>query len=86
MLCENFSLSKTEFDQIMSLPESEPLFNLLDDSGNGLVDYMELFTLLGVLAECRYEDKFRYLFELYDLNFRGYLEDVEVEFMTYNII
>ena len=79
-------MSKTEFDQLLSLSSGEQVFNLLDTSANGLICGIEIFTILGYLSECRTEDKVRYLVDLYDFNQRGYLEEVDIEFMIYNIL
>mmetsp|Transcript_18083 Transcript_18083/g.30860 ORF Transcript_18083/g.30860 Transcript_18083/m.30860 type:complete len:119 (+) Transcript_18083:189-545(+) len=70
----------------MSLPNSEPVYNLLDSSGNGLIDGIELFTILAILSESRFEDRFRFLFEIFDMNQRGYLEEVELQFLMFTVL
>ena len=65
---------------------SESLFNLLDDNNNGLIDSIELFTLLALFSDSRVEDRVRFLFDLYDFNERGYLEDLDIQFMFFTIL
>ena len=64
----------------------EPIFNLLDQNGNGLIDNFEIFSLLAVFSESRAEDRIRFLFELFDLNDFGFLEETDIQFMLFVIM
>ena len=68
MLCETFSMNQAEFEQVFALTNVESIFLMLDNTGNGLLDYFEIFTLMAILSESRIEDRVRFLFELYDMN------------------
>jgi Ca2+-binding EF-hand superfamily protein len=65
---------------------SEAVFSVWDTDSNGLIDCIEFFTALIVFCDCRMEDKIRFLLDLYDFNENGYLQEVEIQFMCYNIL
>ena len=78
MLCDSFTMSKHEFEQILGFNDSEGLFNQLDTDANGVIDAIEVFTLLAIFSDSRLEDRFRFLFELYDFNERQWLEEIDL--------
>ena len=51
-----------------------------------MVDCIEFFTVLIVFADSKLEDKIRFLFELYDFNQNGYLEESDLHFLALNAI
>ena len=64
----------------------EPLFNLLDDNGNGLIDSFEIFSILAIFSDSRVEDRIRFMFDFFDLNDYGYLEDTDIQFMLFVVM
>ena len=86
MLCSDYSLSLTEFVQIFAFDDSETLFNFLDDDSNGLIDVNEFFTILVLFSESNPEDRMRFLFDLFDTNANGYLEEIDLQFMFYSCV
>ena len=62
------------------------IFLLLDNTGNGLLDSIEFFTLITVLSNSMIEDRVRFLFDLYDMNRTSLLEEEELHFMLFNAI
>ena len=84
MLCESFAVSYKEFLQIFSM--NEAVFAVWDTDSNGLIDLCEFFTGMIVFANARIEDKLRFLIELFDFNQNGYLGDMELDFLVYNVI
>ena len=65
---------------------SEAVFSVWDTDSNGLIDCIEFFTGMIVFSNARVEDKLRFLIELFDFNQNGYLIDVELQFLCYNVI
>ena len=86
MLCDTFTLSANEFDQLFGFNDSEALFNQLDHDANGVIDAIEVFTILAIFSDSRLEDRFRFLFEIFDFNERSWLEEIDIHFMIYTII
>lgn len=83
MLCETFTMSINDMKQICAFQDTESVFNNLDSTGNGLIDAIELFTLLAIYSDSRLEDRLRFIFDLYDFNEKGVLEEVDLHFMIY---
>ena len=73
-----------EFEQIFSM--SEALFSVWDTDSNGMIDCIEIFTVMITFADSRSEDKVRFLIDFFDFNERGYLEEVDLHFLAYNVI
>ena len=65
---------------------NEATFSVLDQSANGMIDSIELFTMLAFFADGKIDDKVRFLFDLYDFNQNGYLEETELHFLALNTI
>jgi len=65
---------------------NEAVFSIWDSDSNGMIDCIEFFTVMIVYADGRVEDKIRFLVELFDFNKRGYLEDVDLSFIAFNVI
>ena len=86
MLCDSFTLTLTEFEQIFGLDDCSGVFSILDHDGNGLLDAIEVFTILILFSDSRLEDRIRFMFELYDFNNNKWLEEVDLSFMIYNCI
>lgn len=57
------------------------MFNLWDKDSNGYVDALELFSGLVVFANDSFEEKIRFLFDLFDLNDLNILSEIDVEYM-----
>ena len=84
MLCESFAVSLKEFQQVFSM--SEAVFSVWDTDSNGLIDCVEFFTGLIIFSDSRMEDKIRFLIDLFDFNGNGYLQEVEIQFLCYNVL
>ena len=76
MVCDQFSISLKEFEQIFAM--NEAVFTMWDSDSNGMVDCLELFTVLILFSDGRVEDKVRFLVDLFDFNGNGYLEEVDL--------
>jgi len=83
-ICDNFSIDLTEFEQIFGSNESA--FVIWDTDNNGLIDALELFSGLVVFADSKFEDKVRFLFDLFDFNELGSITPLDIEFMLYSIV
>ena len=66
LVSESFAMSLREFEQIFAL--NEATFSMWDQNANGMIDCIELFTVLAFFADGRIEDKIRFLFDFYDFN------------------
>ena len=86
MLCDTFTLSQNEFDQLFGFNDTESLFSQLDHDANGVIDAIEVFTILAIFSDSRLEDRFRFLFEIFDFNERSWLEEIDLHFMIYTVI
>ena len=84
LVSESFAISLREFEQIFAL--NEAAFSMWDQNANGMIDCIELFTVFGFFADGKIEDKIRFLFEFYDFNQNGYLEEADLHFMAFNIL
>jgi Ca2+-binding EF-hand superfamily protein len=84
MLSESFAVSLKEFQQIFSM--SEAVFSVWDTDSNGLIDLIEFFTGMIIFANARVEDKLRFLIDLFDFNQNGFLQDMELQFMVFNVL
>ena len=51
-----------------------------------MIDCIEIFTVLAFFADGRIEDKIRFLFNLYDFNQNGYLEEADLHFLAMNVL
>ena len=78
-VCDNFSIDFTEFEQIFGANES--VFVIWDIDTNGLIDSLELFSGLILFSETKFEDKARFLFDIFDFNELGSLATIDIEFM-----
>ena len=78
-VCDNLSIDLTEFEQIFGANESS--FVIWDTDSNGLIDALELFSGLTLMSDSEFEDKVKFLFDLFDFNEIGILTLTELEFM-----
>jgi Ca2+-binding EF-hand superfamily protein len=79
-ICESFSIDPSEFSKIFgSSQESE--FKIWDTDSNRLIDSLELFTGLTVFSNSEFEEKIRFLFDLYDFNELNSLSNIDIQFM-----
>ena len=76
---ENFSIDQTEFEQIFGTNESN--FVIFDTDRNGLIDALELFSGLVIFSDAKFEEKIRFLFDLFDFNELNSLSLIDLEFM-----
>ena len=65
-MCDDFSIDLTEFDQIFE--QGKDSFDIWDEDNNGLIDALELFCGLILFSDSKFEDKIRFLFDLFDFN------------------
>jgi Ca2+-binding EF-hand superfamily protein len=65
-VCDDFSIDLTEFDQIFE--QGKDSFDIWDEDNNGLIDALELFCGLILFSDSKFEDKIRFLFDLFDFN------------------
>lgn len=56
-----------------------------DPERKGIIDALEMFSGLIVFSKVPYEDKIKFLYEIFDLNEEGYLDYDELIFMLMNI-
>ncbi|KAL4455920.1 hypothetical protein ABPG73_008674 [Tetrahymena malaccensis] len=81
-VCDTFAIEQNEFDQILGQPDkSQELFQLWDRDKNGLIDALELFSGLILFSEAKFEDKLRFLFDIFDFNELNSLSIIDLEFM-----
>ena len=73
----------TEFHHIFGDPDS---FVIWDTDKNGLIDALELFAGLVIFSNSKFEDKIRFLFEIFDLNENNSISVTDFEFMMYSVI
>lgn len=83
-VCDNFSIDLIEFEQIFGANESS--FVVWDVDKNGLIDALELFSGLILFSDSKFDDKIRFLFDLFDLNELNSLSPIDIEFMIYSCI
>jgi len=83
-ICDNFSLDLTEFEQIFGSNESA--FVIWDTDNNGLIDALEFFSGLIIFSDSKFEDKIRFLFDIFDFNELGSITPLDIEFMLYSIV
>lgn len=51
-----------------------------------MVDGLELFSCLIIFSDSKYEDKIKFIFDLFDLNDINILSKVDIEFMIHSIL
>ena len=83
-ICENFFIDLTEFEHIFGVDNSS--FQIWDTDKNGLIDSLELFSGLVVFSNSKFEDKIRFLFEIFDLNEVNVIGPLDVEFMIHSVL
>lgn len=93
-LCDSFALDEREFKEIFDMGGA--VFRMLDRDQNGLIDMLQLFSVLALLADSRVEDKLRctygcrmtvvVLFELFDFNQSNFLDRNELEFLLWSAV
>ena len=81
-ICDNFFLDLKEFEQIFGV--GEPSFIIWDSDKNGVIDALELFAGLICFSTAKFEDKIRFLFEIFDLNEADVLCPVDIEFILFS--
>ncbi|EGR29518.1 PH domain protein [Ichthyophthirius multifiliis] len=81
-VCDTFAIEQSEFDQILGQPDkSDKLFSIWDTDKNGLIDALELFSGLIIFSDGKFEDKLRFLFDIFDFNELNSLSIIDLEFM-----
>jgi len=83
-VCDNFTIDLIEFEQIFGANESS--FVVWDVDKNGLIDALELFSGLILFSDSKFDDKIRFLFDLFDLNELNSLAPIDIELMAYSCI
>lgn len=74
----------SEFEHIFGASESA--FVIWDTDNNGLIDSLELFSGITLFSDTKFEDKIRFLFDLFDFNELDSLAPVDIEFMVYSCL
>ena len=57
------------------------MFKLWDNNENGLIDSFELFSGLVLVSSAKFEEKVRFLFDIFDLNELNSLSFIDLEYM-----
>ena len=65
-LCDSFAICYKEAEQLLNMHEAT--FVIWDNDSKGLIDALQLFSVLWIYSKGRPEDKVRFLFNLYDFN------------------
>lgn len=65
-ICEGYTISIAEFTHIFGANQRS--FAVWDTKSRGRVDAIELFSGLVVFSNIRYEQKIKFLFEIFDFN------------------
>ena len=60
---------------------TESTFWLWDTDSNGLIDALELFSVLALFSKSLSEDRARFIFRLYDFNLNETMDTLEIQFM-----
>lgn len=78
-MCDTFSIDLSEFEQIFG--SNEAMFAIWDTDNNGLINALELFAGLIIFADSKFEEKARFLFDLFDFNEMNSLSLLDLEFL-----
>ncbi|EGR31153.1 hypothetical protein IMG5_116830 [Ichthyophthirius multifiliis] len=78
-VCDTFSIDLTEYEQIFG--SNETSFKIWDTDKNGLIDALELFSGLILFSDASFNEKVRFLFDIFDFNEMNILTIVDLEFM-----
>ncbi|CAD8075248.1 unnamed protein product [Paramecium sonneborni] len=78
-ICDNFSMDLSELEHIFGA--SERAFVIWDTDNNGLIDSLELFSGICIFSDTKFDDKIRFLFDLFDFNELESLSPTDIEFM-----
>ncbi|CAI2382974.1 unnamed protein product [Moneuplotes crassus] len=78
-LCDSFALCYKEAEQLINM--SEATFVIWDKDSKGLIDAIQLFSILCLYSKGRIEDKCRFLLNLYDFNQDNQILPLTLEFM-----
>lgn len=78
-VCDTYSIDLTEYEQIFGSNESS--FQMWDTDNNGNIDALELFCGLILFSEAKFEDKIRFLFDIFDFNNLNSLAMIDLEYM-----
>lgn len=65
-MCDTYSIDLTEYDNIFS--SNETSFKIWDTDNNGYIDALELFSGLILFSDATFEQKIRFLFDIFDFN------------------
>ena len=57
------------------------MFQIWDTDNNGLINALELFSGLIIFADSKFEEKARFLFDLFDFNEMNSLSLLDLEFL-----
>ncbi|KAL4497254.1 hypothetical protein ABPG72_011189 [Tetrahymena utriculariae] len=78
-VCDTFSIDLTEYEQIFG--SNEQIFKIWDTDNNGLIDALELFSGLILFSDASFDEKVRFLFDIFDFNELNVLTIIDLEFM-----
>lgn len=78
-ISDDYTINLTQYEQIFSMDEAS--FRIWDAENYGRLDAFEIFSGLILFAKAPFEDKARFLFEIFDMNETGIMEFTEIEFM-----
>jgi len=80
-ICDDFTLDLSDFEEIFGVDKES--FAIWDTDGTELIDALELFSGLVIFSDSKFEDKIRFLFDLFDFNELNSLSIVDLQFMLY---
>ena len=79
MICNGFWIDYEQFHKVFK--ESDKIFNLWDFQENGLIDVLELFSCLLLFSKSEFDEKIKFIFEIYDFNDLHSLTTIDVEYI-----
>jgi WD40 repeat protein len=82
--CSKFTINQTEFKEIFG--SDDLYFEIWDPNQTGIIDGLELFTGIILLAKINFEDQIKFLFDLYDFNELNSLSQADIELLAKLVI
>lgn len=82
-ICEGYTINVSEYTHIFG--PNELGFQVWDSRGRGRIDAIEMFTGLIVFSLVGFEQKVRFLFEVFDFNEEGRLYYENIALMLLNV-
>lgn len=79
VVCDTLWMDFEEFHKIFK--ESEQIFSLWDYQENALIDALELFSCLILTSKSNFEEKLKFIFEIYDFNDLHSLSRIDLEYI-----